>query len=282
MSEAKRSELPAGRWGADISLGFGVQQKRTVLSSRQHSGPLRVQKPFYPEGDVCHVYLLHPPGGMTGHDDLNISIDVPTDASALVTTPASNKAYRSAGPKTWVRQSFHAGGTLEWLPQSTILFGGSRLRQRTDIHLSPSSRLMAWDLIGLGRPASDDHYDDHHKEGEFEQVQSVFVQGRPLFRDRQRFFSGARILDAAWGYGGAKALGVFLIFPADEDLLERVRHFIGQLESDLTATMVDKLLVIRGMSQDLTQLQEEFARVWACLRPMVLGRPASVPRIWAT
>ena len=57
------------RWAATLSLGFEARQEReqtvTRMTRIRHQGPLRVQRPFYPEGKTgcCHVYLLHPPGG---------------------------------------------------------------------------------------------------------------------------------------------------------------------------------------------------------------------------
>ncbi len=54
-------------WKANLSLEFKATALRTVISKREHKGPLAIQRPFYPEDDVCHVYLLHPPGGVVGH-----------------------------------------------------------------------------------------------------------------------------------------------------------------------------------------------------------------------
>ena len=83
-------------WHARLELGFRDSGTRTVLAHRRHIGPLMVQRPFYPEGSICHVYLLHPPGGLVGGDSLTVDVDVAGGARALVTTPAAGKFYRSA------------------------------------------------------------------------------------------------------------------------------------------------------------------------------------------
>ena len=58
-------------WKAKLELGFKGREDKTYVSHRKHLGPLVIQKPFYPEGEVCHVYLIHPPGGIVGGDELN-------------------------------------------------------------------------------------------------------------------------------------------------------------------------------------------------------------------
>ena len=58
-------------WPAFLLLEFEKGENKTRMSEMKFKGPLRVQRPFYPEGQVCHVYLLHPPGGLVSGDDLN-------------------------------------------------------------------------------------------------------------------------------------------------------------------------------------------------------------------
>ena len=97
MHSALAIDSSQDAWKAHLSLGIVQTSARTVLKSRSHVGPLAVQRPFYPEGDVCHVYILHPPGGVVGGDELAIHINAATGSHALVTTPAAGKFYRSDG-----------------------------------------------------------------------------------------------------------------------------------------------------------------------------------------
>ena len=118
-------------WRAFLDLGFRRKHGKTVLSRRRHEGPLYIQKPFYPEGnEVCHVYLLHPPSGLVGGDQLKIDVHVGDYAHAVITTPASGKSYRSNGRYSQMTHNLTvaADGCLEWLPQETLLFGGSLIR----------------------------------------------------------------------------------------------------------------------------------------------------------
>ena len=88
-------------WAASLALGFEARQEReqtiTRMTRIRHQGPLRVQRPFYPEGKTgcCHVYLLHPPGGLVSGDALKIDVSVGAGAHSLITTPAATKLYKA-------------------------------------------------------------------------------------------------------------------------------------------------------------------------------------------
>ena len=114
-------------WQASLRLGFAPRAARTALVHREQRGPLAVQRPFYPEGDTCHLYLLHPPGGVVGGDRLDIEARTTGEAHALVTTPGATKFYLSAGHTAHQTQRLRvgAGGALEWLPQENIFFPGA-------------------------------------------------------------------------------------------------------------------------------------------------------------
>jgi urease accessory protein len=114
-------EMGPDPWRAELRLRFGVRPHllakgagpdfgRTRLIERHHQGPLIVQRPFYPEGDPCHVYLVHPPGGVVGGDELRIDVQVDAGAHALITTPAATKFYRCDGRRSSQTQELHAAG----------------------------------------------------------------------------------------------------------------------------------------------------------------------------
>ena len=64
-------------WKAKLYLKFIEENNKTILNKRSHQGPLQVQKAFYPEASgACHVYILHPPGGVVGGDSFDVKIEV--------------------------------------------------------------------------------------------------------------------------------------------------------------------------------------------------------------
>ena len=133
MADSSAPQEEVG-WHAELELGFVQREARTVLSHRHHQGPLRVQRPFYPEGGVCHVYIVHPPGGVVGGDRLELRVACGEGTHVLLTTPAAGKFYRSGERPQRQRISFDLhGSTLEWLPQETIYYPGATVRQQLEI-----------------------------------------------------------------------------------------------------------------------------------------------------
>jgi urease accessory protein len=125
-------ELPAAGWQARLELQFQRRRNRTVLTHRAHSGPLLVQRAFYPEtlndslddSQPCHVYIIHPPGGVVSGDELRLDVEVQAQAHALLTTPAAGKFYRRHAQRVArLTQTLQVdGGVLEWMPQENIYY----------------------------------------------------------------------------------------------------------------------------------------------------------------
>lgn len=272
----------AAGWGAALALGFRRDGDRTVLARRAAVGPLQVQRPFYPEGGVCHVYLLHPPGGIVGGDCLEITADLAAGAQVLLTTPAAGKFYRSAGPRAELMQRFTVaeGGRLEWFPQETIVFDGALARATTRVELAADAQFLGWEIVCLGRPASGERFG----RGEFAQGMEVYRQGRPLLHERSRFDGGGAVLDAPWGLHGHPVTGTFVCTGADADDLVAVRAGEDADAADemTAATLIDGLLLLRYVGFRADRARERFIRAWEMLRPRRHGRPAVRPRIWNT
>ncbi len=264
-------------WQANLHLGFSRQGERTLLSRKTRHGPLTVQRPFYPEGDVCHVYLLHPPGGVVGGDCLAIDIAVQAAAHALITTPAAGKFYRSDGRRAsqTVRLRLEDQARLEWLPQETLFYQGTLSETRVRVELMPHSVFIGWDIFSLGRPAAGEGF----AEGQVDLRWAIYRAGRPLLLERLALDATAFVSVA--GLAGHAMAGSLYAYPATPPHLHAVQAMIAE-HPQAGATLVDDLLIVRVMDQRIGPLQECLRSVWQHLRPALLGRHASPPRIWAT
>ena len=274
--------LATSSWQAKLELGYQHRETRTVLSHRKHVGPLIVQKPFYPEGEVCHTYLIHPPGGVVGGDRIELDINIGQQANSLVTTPAANKFYRSAGEVAVLQQTINVekDATMEWLPQETILFSASEVNMKTSIYLEKQTRFIGWEMICLGRPASNDYYDDGHCLQQLE----VYIDKQPRLLERVHLNSHPDFLTQQWGMANNTTSATMLIYPADKKLLQLVREHLEQTTSHvrLAATLLDDMLVIRGMAKEAEPLREALFELWRVTRPEVTGKASCIPRIWNT
>jgi urease accessory protein len=275
-------------WPAEIALGFSHEGGETWLDRCRHRGPLAVQRPFFPEGrEVCHVYLLHPPGGLVGGDGMNVAVEANARAHALVTTPAAGKVYRSAGATAEVRQELRvaAGATVEWLPHETILHQGARLDVRTRIELVPGARFAALEMFCFGLPARGERWADG--TGRCRQRLEVWRGGAPLVIERGRFDAGAPVHDAAWGLAGAPVTGTLLAAPAPgAGVLDAIRARAAALPGgDLGAATLlagGEVLACRYLGPSAERGRGFLHDAWRLWRPAALGRPACAPRIWAT
>ena len=268
----------AAGWQAHLTLTFAQPRLRTVLKHSKHLGPLRVQRPFYPEGSLAHVYILHPPGGVVGGDRLHITLDVTDKAQVLCTTPGSGKFYLSAGDWAVLEQTLRikSGASLEWFPQENILFAGARLRARTRIEVEEGGVFIGWDINCLGRPSSDERFE----HGAFDSRLVFYANQTLLLVENQRVLE-KQTLDAAAGLRGQPMQASLLAYPCDENHLALVRAQLG--DTTLAgATLVDDLLLVRILGNNSEALKQQLCAIWQTLRPELLDRPAELPRIWAT
>lgn len=274
------SEQPGSGWQASLRMGFAPSGRRTAMVHRRHEGPLRVQRPFYPEGSPCHVYILHPPGGVAGGDGLSVHAEVADGAHALLTTPAANKFYRSTGPWAAQRQYLRveSEGALEWLPQEQIAFNGALADTLTHVDLARGARFIGWELSCLGRPAAGDDFTGGALRSRLE----LWRDGEPLLVERNHLDGGGAILDAAWGLAGYRAMGTLIAVGAGTDDRDAVREALADQPSRWAATLVDDVLIVRCLVPGAEAGLGLFQQAWASLRPRLLGRPVCPPRIWRT
>lgn len=278
-------------WQAALELSFVRDGERTALRDRRHRGPLRVQRPFYPEpSGVCHVYLLHPPGGLVAGDQLRIDAQVAPGAHALLTTPAASKVYRSATDDLQATQRQRLcvsdGARLEWLPQETIAFCGARAELCTRVELSGDARFMGWEILCLGRPAAQERFD----RGVLRPQLELLRDGQLLYVERGLYEAGSPLMNAAWGLAGQSVFGtLWCAAPDAARQLERVRERLASLCSAahsggprLAASAWDDCLVVRYLGPSTEEARTGLAAAWAALRPQIVGIEAVVPRIWRT
>lgn len=278
------------KWLAELNLSFEFDGRRTILSERKHIGPLVIQKPFYPEGEVCHIYLIHPPGGIVGGDELQLNVNVNKKAHALLTTPAATKFYRGNSFQAKQIQNIKVapGCHAEWLPQETIFFSGCEANTKTIVHLESDARFIGWEIICLGRPASNEIFDHGYCRQSFE----VWRDKKPLIIERSRLQGGDDLLSAVWGMQQFVVMGTMIVTNASKEVLNAVRENIDLQNSvlrnsdakkiKLSSTLINEVLICRVLANQAEEARESFISIWKTLRPYIMQREAVAPRIWYT
>jgi len=264
-------------WKAELKLGFVRNSRKTILSQRSQMGPLTVQRPFYPEGEVCHVYLLHPPGGVVAGDQLSIDINVDKKAQALITTPGATKFYRSTGEQAFQSVSLKVseGATLEWLPQETIVFEGANIISNVKVELANNARFIGWEILVLGRPAAGESF----TQGQAQLQWQIFREGEPLLLEKMRLDSEAFL--ARWGLNGCSSCGTFFANGATASNLEAVRKLIADTPGR-GVTLIDDLLICRASDNKTQLIRDFFEKVRSLIRSDIVQQQPYTPRIWAT
>ena len=271
-------------WDARLQLGLTVKNDRTVVSRQRHDGPLIVQRPFYPESDgTCHVYVLHPPGGVVGGDSLRIGVTCTAATSALITTPAANKFYRSNGYTAMQNHelTIQDGACLEWLPQETIVFDGARVHSSTKVHLADRAGFFGWEIVSLGRPACGEEF----ATGLFRQNFEIWQGPEPLLIDRITMQNRAEALDGAWGLRKKPVMGLMTAVSRDVSVLEQAQALVRDMIDDvarLSVTVTGSVLLCRCLDTSSMMIRDRFIGIWKAIRPVVLGKEPCEPRIWAT
>jgi urease accessory protein len=268
-------------WHAELELGYGRFGDSTRPTQRRHKGPLRVQKHLYAEGpEVCQHIIVHPPGGIAGGDRLDIDVNVGADAWAQLTSPGAAKWYRAAGPAfQQLNMNVEAGGTLEWLPQETIVFSDAKAELCTTIKLQGDARLLYWDVVALGRPASGERFDLGH----FQAHLDIHRDGQLLWHERQRIVGDDGLLESPIGLGGKPVFATLIVTgEIDAELMEACRTLAEHSPVRGDVTQLPGLVVARCLAEEALHARAWLIELWKLLRPALLGREAVAPRIWST
>ena len=269
-----------GRRGS-LSYEFERAGLQTVLMRSTCTSPWHHFPPSYLDDSGCaFTWLVNPSGGLVAGDHMSVEAQLHAETHVFMTSPSANRVYRSLSEAAVqeVRLSVGADARLEWVPEITIPFAGSRFRQSIHVDLAPGATVVLWDAMASGRVASHERWAFATFENE------IFIQtsrGKSLI---ERFcvvpdqLSESIGLVGSWDY----VASLFIIGDAVEPevwkrldevlatiLEQRPGLVLGAVSTPALSGLVVKL--VARSAPDLTAVQEA---MWTAIRKELWDLPA--------
>ncbi len=276
---------PGKSWQARLERAFRQAGSRTVLAaSPAPSGRWWCSVPSIRRAPICHVYLVHPPGGIVGGDAVDAAgACAKPQAHALITTPAATTflSCRSASARHAARRT-SARAPVRWngcrrKPSCSRARGRAAPR---GVELAGEARFLGWEITCLGRPANGEGFARRRAAAGFPPVHAMASR---CCWTACASRGGSAALAPRWGLAGAQAMGTLLMYPARElDLatLPRTRRVAIARHA---MSVVDEVLVCRALAAQAEAVRHRCSPPCGCkLRESLHGRAAVAPRIWAT
>lgn len=257
--------------------------KITRIKDLYQTDPLRVLFPQVSEGEIHQSVIVTTSGGLVGGDQITIDIKLGAHTKSLIMAQAAEKIYRSTGKDTEINIHLNCeeGSWLEFLPQETILFDGSRLKRKTNINVYRSARVLTGEIVVFGRSA----YGEEFKTGIFKDSWEVAYNDRFVWSDS--FLLGkdiASIMNNWACLDDAIAMGTLVYMGQDTDdalSIVRERIKIERFGVISGATCVNGVLIVRFLGKDALNLRKTFEDLWKTLRNNLVNLPKKMPRLWS-
>ncbi|MBD2361890.1 urease accessory protein UreD [Anabaena minutissima FACHB-250] len=274
-------------WHGKLNLVYSDRLGKTELIYNHQQAPLKVQRPFYPEGEkVCHSVILHTAGGVVGGDRLSTNIHLQPNTQALITTAAAGKIYRSNGlqAKQTIDIQVDAGACLEWLPQETILFNGAIYRQDLRVELATGAKFIGWEITRFGRSARGEKF----LQGEWRSHTEIWQQGVPLWIDRQYLPGSEEVFYSTHGLSGQPITGSFIYLGStvSTQTIDKARSVFTHDSALITqhsligVTRLENGCLCRYRGASTSEVRRWFTAVWQMLRVDFGDRSSCIPRVW--
>lgn len=274
------SDSSPNDWHGRLRLDFENRRGVTHLIRNQGQAPLKVQRPFYPEGGgVCHSVIMHTAGGIVGGDRLTFDFRLARNAQALITTPAATKIYRTNGREAQqvIEIEIAEGACLEWLPLDAIVFNQAVFRQEMRVNLAPGAQWIGWEITRFGRSARGERF----VEGNWRSRTEVWQDGKPIWIDRQWLPGNETSFNSPHGLAGCPIVASFAWIgqKVEPESVEKARSLWTGTSGEVGVTRLPLGLLCRYRGHSSTEARRWLIAVWEFVRSLS-GRSVCIPRVW--
>jgi urease accessory protein len=247
----------------------------TVLDELRQVGCLKARFPRRIAPGWMDLVMLNTGGGVAGGDRLDLSFTIGPGAQATIAAQAAERFYRAlaadAPSHVRTRLTVATGGSLEWLPQETILFDKSALDRQLDVNLAPDARFLGVETLVFGRAAMGERV----RSGWLRDLIRIRQGDELLLHDAIRI-DGAideKLQRMAVGAGARVVATLVYVAPDAEERLPDVRTALEAAEAG--ASVWNGMLVARVLGPDSAAVRRSVIAALTILRE---DRP--LPRVW--
>ena len=261
----------------EVRLAFRADGPATRLSEAYQRGGVRLRFPRHTRLSPPQAIVLNTAGGLTGGDRLKVSVTAQSRASAVVTTQAAERIYRrsagDAAAEVATNLVVESKGSLDWLPQETIVFDRSALNRTLNADIAADARLLAVEAIVLGRAAMG----ETAKNVEISDTWRIRRNGKLIFADGLRLDGDATEIMAgsATGAGATAFATLILVSPEAESMCEAACLVLSGNGDNAGASARDGMLVARLVARTGQALRADLVRLIERLRGVAM------PRVWS-
>ncbi len=275
---------------AQAELEFEHDPSGRTFLRRQHvTYPFHVTRPLFLDPGspgFATLYLQSLSGGLVQGDRFKIAVRVEAGAAVLVTTPSATKAHsmERAAASHSAELEVAAGGHLEYTPEATILFPGTRVLSAIRLRISEGGSAILTDSLLSHDPWADPPAPFDHYQG------SIAIErpdGTLLALDRIRL-DGQSIAANAEAFAGLSpgqrrgAIGTVVVCskPPVTTLVAELRRAVAQVPeaySGVTALLANTGALVRVIAPDGATLRRVVTVAWQSAHQFITGK-AILPR----
>ena len=268
-----------GRTG-ELVLNYIRQDSRTVLTHYACRSPWHFFPPIaLDETGAAYTLLVNPSGGLVGGDHLALRASLGPESHVLFSTPSANRIYRSvaASSRQEVQLTVGAGAILEWVPELTIPFAGSRFNQTLYVVLESSGTLILWDALAAGRIASGERWRWTTLDIEIRVSASSGASVVERYSLSTEGLMDGVGLAKGWDY----VASLFILNEAvEEEVWKRLEEEIVPILEDRQGRVLGGVSepavrgrVVKLLAKSAPDLNATFELIWAAARALLWGLP---------
>ncbi|WCJ41951.1 urease accessory protein D [Euphorbia peplus] len=181
--------------------------------------------------DVVWIYSLSYGGGIVSGDSISCEFIIGTGCTAVLTTQASTKVYKSLGSKCSqqiLEARIGSGALLAVIPDPVTCFSTARYSQKQVFRMVSDSSLVIVDWITSGRHESGEKWDFEL----YKSTNNILLEDEPLFLDTVLLEQGHITSIAERMHGYQVIAMVIILGPKVKHIQNQVLEYVKRMMSE--------------------------------------------------